>query len=309
MNKFTLLPLFLLLFFSAKAQDVIISIKKDTIHCKIVSISNKRILYEVINNERSITGMSIPLSQVEEYSRSHQLENETRMARRKRPKPENPLFWELKLGGSVMPWYLDNFQSSSFLPDYYQQLKTGIHINASANYMLNGILGLGVAYSFFRSGTSGRIPGEYYPSMFLIESEKYQLFTNYLGASVIFQQHLDVQRKFVIRESLSAGVMFVRMEYQNTYPSVTQMAYTDISNNMLLTGNSFSGKLGFAVEYKLLANVSVGLGGDFIWGLLKKASLESKGTNTNYYSINDQELSNPMKLSRIDYSFVLRYNF
>lgn len=309
MNKFTLLPLFLLLFFSAKAQDIIISTKKDTIHCKIVSISNERILYEVMNNEHSITGMFIPLAQVEEYSRSHPLEKETRKAKRERPKPENPFFWELKMGGSVMPWYLDNFQSSSFLPDYYKQLKTGIHINASANYMLNYFLGLGVSYSFFKSGTSGSIPGEYYPSMFLIESEKYQLFTNYLGASVIFQQHLDVQRKLIIREALSAGATFVRMEYQNTYPGITQTGYTDISNNMLLTGNSFSGKLGFAVEYKLLANVSVGLGGDFIWCKLKKASLESKGTNTNYYSINDQELSNPMTLSRIDYSFVLRYNF
>jgi len=41
MNKFTLLPIFLLLFFSTKAQDRIISINHDTIHCTIVSMNNE----------------------------------------------------------------------------------------------------------------------------------------------------------------------------------------------------------------------------------------------------------------------------
>lgn len=300
MNKFALLPLFLLLFFSAKAQDTIISINHDTIHCTILSISNERILYELKNNNGSVTGKFMPLSQVEEYSRSHQPEKKSE---------KHELCLGLNVGRSTMPWYFDNFQSSSTMPDYYNKIKTGFHINANAHYMIKGFLGLGVEYSFFKSSTSGSVQREYSPSIFLMESEKCRLYINYLGASVLFQQHLDAQRKFILSESLSAGVLFIRLENQITYPNFSQSSYTDISNNMLLTGNSFSGKFGLTAEYRLFKAASVGLGGDFIWCSLKKASFESKGSN-NYSSSGDkQKLSNPMKLSRIDYSFVLRYYF
>ncbi len=313
MNKFALLPFFLLLFFSAKAQDKIISNNHDTISCTILSISNERIFYELKNIDGSVNGKFILLSQVAEYSSSHISGKKSNLHKQETTKPEyipeNPLCLGLNVGYSTMPWYLDNFQSSSALPDYYNKLKTGIHINASAHYMVKDFLGLGVEYSFFTTSTSGSIPSESSESVFLLESEKYHLYVNYFGASVLFQQYLDAQRKFIISESLSAGGLFLRLEYQSTYPSVTQFGYSDISNNMLLTGNSFSGKLGLTAEYRLFRTVSVGLGGNFIWCSLKKASLESKGSNNYSYSVDNQELSNAMKLSRIDYSFVLRYYF
>jgi hypothetical protein len=313
MNKFALLPFFLVLFYSAKAQDKIISMTHDTIHCTILSISNERILYELKNNDGSVTGKFMSLSQVEGYSRSQLTAENSKMRKLKTPKPayipENPWCLGLNAGRSAMPWYFDNIQSSSAMPDYYNKLKTGFHINANAHYMIKSFLGLGVEYSFFKTSTSGSMQVEYPSSVFLMESEKYRLYTNYLGASVLFQQHLDAHRKFILSESLSAGVLFIRMENQSTSPNASQSGYNDISNNMLLTGNSFSGKLGLTAEYRLFEAVSVGLGGDFIWCSLKKASFESKGSN-NYSSSSDkQELSNPMKLSRIDYSFVLRYYF
>ena len=313
MNKFTLLPFFLLLFFSAKAQDKIISITHDTIHCTIVSISNERILYELKNNDGSVTGKVMSLSQVAEYSRSHQPEKNSESFELKTPKPEysleNPLCLGLNLGGSTMPWYFDNFQSLSVMPDYYNKLKTGFHINANAHYMIRDFLGLGIEYSFFKTSTSGTFHIEYSMSTFLMESENYRQYINYLGPSVLFQQHLDAKRKFIISEALSAGVLFFRMENQITYPNVSQTRYSDNSTNMLLSGKSFSGKLGLTAEYRIFEAVSVGLGGDFMWCLLKKASFELKGSNIASSSNDNQELSAAMKLSRIDYSFVLRYRF
>jgi hypothetical protein len=94
MNKFALLPLFLLLFFSAKAQDKIISINHDTIHCTIVSIGNEGIVYELKNNDGSVTGKFMPLSQVEEYSRSLQPEKRSE---------KHELCLGLNAGGSTMP--------------------------------------------------------------------------------------------------------------------------------------------------------------------------------------------------------------
>ena len=300
MNKFALIPFFLLLFFSTKAQDKIISINHDTIHCTIVSISKERIMYELKNNDGSVTGKFMPLSQVAEYSNAPQLKKNSKM---------DKLCLGLNAGISTMPWYFDNFEFSSTMPDYYNKLKTGFHIDASAHYMINDFLSLGVEYSFFKTSTSGNLQEENPSSVFFKVPEKYRLYINYLGASVLFQQHLDANRKFILSESLSAGVLFVRLENQITYPSVSQSIYNDISNNMLLIGDTFSGKLGLTAEYRLFKDVSVGLGCNYIWGLLKKASLEVKGSNDYNYSIDKQEFSNAMNLSRIDYSFVSRYYF
>ena len=255
----------------------------------------------------------MPLSQVATYSKAHPSQKNSSMSKQTASKSgyilKDSLCLSLNTGISTMPWYLDNLLFSSAMPDYYNKLKTGIHINASVHYMVKGFGGVGVEYSFFQTSTSGSTPVESFSSIFLMESEKYHLYTNYLGASVLFQQHLDARQKFIISESLSAGGMFLRLEYQNTYPSVSQSNYNDISSNILLTGSSFSAKLGLTAEYRLFKAVSIGLSSDFIWCSLKKVSLKSKGSNSGSYSIDSQELSNAMKLSRIDYSFVLRYYF
>ena len=300
MNKFALLPFFLLLFLNTKAQDKIISINQDTIHCKIVSISKDRIMYELKNKDGSVTGKFMPLSQVAEYSSSQQQEKNLK---------RDKLCLSLNAGLSTMPWYFDNFESSSTLPDFYNKLETGFHINASAHYMIKDYLGLGVEYSFFKTSTSGNLQEENPTSVFFKVPEKYRLYINYLGASVLFQQHLDAKRKFILSESISAGGLFFRMENQITYPNVNQSIYNDITNNSLIIGNTYSGKLGITAEYRLFKHVSVGLGCNYIWGLLKKASLEVKGSNDYYFSTDEQEFSNTMNLSRIDYSFVSRYYF
>jgi hypothetical protein len=313
MNRIVFFSFFLFLFYSTKAQDKIISINKDTIHCAIVSINNERIYYEINNNDGTVIGKSIPLSQVAEYSASQKTKAKSKMSMQETPKPgnvlENHLCLELNSGYSIMPWYLDYFMSSGALPEFYNKLKTGIHINAGAYYWIDEFWGLGLDYSFFRSGSSGSMPGLSNTSVFLMGSEKYLQYVNYFGGSLLFRQHLGAQRRFIISESFSAGVMFFRLEYQNTYPSITQFGYTDVINNVLLTGKNISCKLGVTAEYKLFKSISVGLGGGFILGSIKKASIESKGSDSDYYSVKDQKLTRDIKLSRIDYSFVLRYYF
>ena len=313
MNKFALLPVFLILFFSTKAQDRIISINHDTTHCTILSINNERIMYELKNKDGSVTGKFMNLSQVAEYTRSPQLENNLKPRRLKTPKkpvsvPENVWCLGLSIGRSTIPWYFDDLESGE-MPDYYNKLKTGFHINTSAHYMVNGFLGVGAEYSFFNTSISSSMPSSYSQSIFIMVSEKNRQYINYVGPSVLFQQHLGVRRKFIVTESLSAGALFFRMENQSTHPNVDYSGYTDITNNTLLTGNSLAAKFGLTAEYRLFRNVSVGLGGDFIWCSLKKASFESKGPNNNSSSEENQELPNALNLSRIDYSLILRYQF
>ena len=313
MNKFALLSFFLFLFFSTKAQDRIISINHDTIQCTILSINNESIRYELKNRDGSVTGKFMNLSQVAEYTRSAQPGNNRKPLKQKISKPvsvrEKEWYLGLNIGGSTMPWYFDNVQSSAAVPDYYNKLTSGFHINTSAHYMINGSLGVGAEYSFFNTSSSGSMQTQYNQSTFLMIAEKYRQYINYLGPSVLLVQHLGVQRKFTLSESLSGGLLFIRMEDQGTYPTVDNSGYTDVTNNSLMTGNSLSAKFGLTAEYRLNRNVSVGLGGDYIWCLLKKASFESRGQNNTSSTTKNQELPDAMNLSRIDYSLVLRYHF
>ena len=313
MNKFALIPIFLILFSSMKAQDRIVSINHDTIYCTITSINNERIIYEQKNKDGSVTGKFMNLSQVAEYTRSPQLGNNSKPLKLKSSEhvdvPENLWRLGLNIGRSTMPWYFDKIESTSAMPDYYNKLKTGFHINTSAHYMINSFLGVGAEYSFFNTNFSGSVPTEYAMSIFLMVSEKYREYIHYLGPSVLFVQHIDVRRKFILTESLSGGAMFIRLENQRTYPNVDYSGYSDVTTNSLLTGNSLSAKFGLSAEYRLSRNVSVGIGGDFIWAKLKKASYESRGPNNTNSSEQNQKLSNALNLSRIDYSLVLHYQF
>jgi hypothetical protein len=215
----------------------------------------------------------------------------------------------LDAGYSVMPWYVGYFQIVSKIPDYYDRLKTGLHINAGAHFMITRLWCLGAEYSFFKTDASGTMPIEYSSSMFIIQSEKCRQYINYLGASVLFLQHLDARQKFTVSESLSAGILFLRLEDQTTYPEVSLSGYTDYTDNLLLTGNTFSGKFGLAAGYRLYGPVSVGLSSNFIWCTLKKASFESRGSDNHRYTSDRQKLPEALKLSRIDYSIFLRCCF
>jgi len=309
MTKFALFPVLLFLFFSAKAQDRIININHDTIQCTVLSINNEQISYELKNPDGSVTVKYMNLPEVSEYTSRIQPENKLKPRMQKTSKPEKVWCLGLNIGGSTLPWYLDSFQSSASMPDYYSKLKTGFHINTSAHYMINGFLGLGVEYSFFMTSYSGTMPTQVSPSINLMESEKYRQYSNYLGPSVLFLQHLDQRRKFILSESLSAGILFFRMEDQNTYPYIDNSGYTDITNNSLLTASSLSGKLSLTAEYRLFRNVSVGIGSDYIMCSIKKANFETKGPNETSSSMENQELTKAIKLSRIDYSFVLHFLF
>ena len=137
-------------------------------------------MYEQKNRDGSVTGKFMNLSKVEEYTRSPQLENNFKLRKLKTSRPvnvpENVWCLGMNIGGSTMPWYLDNIQSSAAMQDYYNKIKTGFHINTSAYYMINGSFGVGAEYSFFNSSFNGIIQSPYSTSIFLMIPEKYQQY-------------------------------------------------------------------------------------------------------------------------------------
>lgn len=312
MNRFVTLSIFLFLIFSLKAQDRIISTTHDTISCRIVSIDHERILYEVIGKNGSATGKFINLSQVAIYTRSTPTTNYSKLhpQRNKRPinVPEHAWNLRLNVGLSTMPWCWENVQADNTMQDYYNHLNMGYHINTSVIRMITNNLGLGIDASLFNSSFNGNIQSPINTSIYATVSEKFNQYVYFVGPSVLFQQNMDVKRKITVSESVTAGSFFLRFEDRNSYPIVDPSGYTDYTVNTLLTSISFAAKIGLTIDYRLTQNVSVGLGGGLTYGLFKKANLEIRNPN-NSLSFKNQELSQPLDMSRIDYSFVVRYQF
>jgi len=313
MNRFALLPLFLIFFLSLKAQDRIISTSNDTIQCKIVSIGSERILYELKEKNGFVTSKFIQLSQVSEYSRFSSTNKELKQPVKRRMNSTNvpEKVWTLRVnvGKSELPWYLDEVTSDYTTEAYYKKITTGFHINSNAIYWATNYLGVGIDYSFFHSSFYGSITNPYALSMYSLATEDFNQYFHFLGPTIQFKQYLDVKRKFFISESLSAGALLYRLEDQITYPIIEQNVYSDYSTNTLLTAFSLAAKIGLTAEYRLSRSLSVGMGADFLYGTLKKASIEVRDSKHNNTSLTNQELSKTMNISRLDYSFVLSYQF
>ncbi len=314
MEKIVLISLLLLAFISTKAQDNIVTTNNETIQYKIALINKKRILHE-LNVSESITDQQLAQgSEVREYYCSNQslqtLKSEESEAL---TTPYYRWCFGLNIGLSTMPWLLENYLFESDYPNVYKNLNTGLHANINAYYMISNLLGIGAEYSFLLTNITNRSykKNSYrnYYSTFINVEEKCRQYINYIGPSFLFQQYLGKQKKISIRESLSAGKVFYRLENQTTYPKYYDYTYRDINYNSLMTGNTPGAKTGIAVEYKFSQRISIGLSSDFIWCGLETADFETNGYETYNYSDENVDLDDPLNLSRIDYSIVLHYTF
>lgn len=311
--RLTFIPLFMLILFSTKAQDRIINTNQDTILCKILYLNSDRILYEIKNTDGSINGHSLSFSQIAEYTRSSQSEVNSNIAEPAEPKSstnkQTSWTFGLNIGQSIMPWYFDHLESTSERQDYYNDLKKGYHINANLYYKLKDNLGIGAEYSFLVAETNGNTQIDYSSYLALPATEKIRQYINYIGPSVLLQQYLDKQHKIRLRGSLSAGLVFFRLENEVSYPYLSYDTYTEYAENSLITGNPYAAKIGLALDYKLFKCMSIGLSGDYIWCSMDKVSTEIKGSGDYSYSSESQKLDKAMNLSRFDYSIVLQFQF
>ncbi len=295
-------------FINIKSQDKIINTNQDTIHCTIVSISDERILYEFEDTEGIISGKFIDLKEVSEYYRSKRPENAIILKFNWLHKytPQTRLYIGIDAGKSNFPWFYNNYEAP--IPQYYNKLKTGFHINANVNYMFRTYFGIGIKYSFLNTKTNGQSPVEYMSQYFMITSNKIYEYYNYLGLSIIFQQQFKSIKKLKFSQSISGGINIIRRDFQSNYYNTTIQYYITKAQNVFFIGNSFSGQFALTAEYQVLKNISLGIGSNFLLSTIKKGTIELKNSDGYNVENKNHELPNPMKLSRFDYSIIIRYN-
>lgn len=302
MRKLFFFCIFSLLAVIANAQDKIITVNKDTIECRIVSVGNERINYALKSANGYLLGQFIPIEQVLSYSYLPK-SNSNSFSRR----PERPWLFRFNPGGSWMPWLLEDVEDT---PNYRKKLSKGFHLNASGHYLFASFWGVGIQYSFFHSKTDGEFPLGY-NNIYIIASEKEKQYMNYIGPSMIFRHFLDKNKKFQLSGTLSGGMIFYRIEEQLSFmfPDSYSSTYSKSTINTLNTGSTFGATFGFSAEYYISPSISIGVGGDFLFGLLKEVDVKQKDSNKNSNTFKDAKLDNALKISRVDYSLGLSFYF
>ena len=311
MKKLLLFFFVLFVWQTLSAQDKIIMTSGDTILCRIVSISGNHIIYEQQTGKKQISGKIILLDEVAEYFRSPvvQSSNDIYISRT----PEHPWLLILSVGGGHMPWLLENVAEEE--AGSYKGFNNGFVLNASAHYLITNNIGFGAQYSFFTSSIKNNDPVmiSTFP-VYTASDIRERQYINYAGLSVVFREFLDNNRKFSLNQTLGGGLLLYRNEdqiktfipdYSYVQPSYSHFQY--VNSNILETGKTFGATISISAEYKILPYLSIGIGGSFLYGSLSKANVEYKNSSGDSGKYTGEKLQNPLNLSLIDYSLVLRF--
>lgn len=328
MEKLLLIFLFFVSLAAAKAQDKIITIKQDTIVCRIVSVNAERISYEQKISDKQVAGKSIQISDVLQYFRTGKPDSFDDIIAHEKNKQERPghrWLFSLQSGLAHSLTNYSNYRdlmlnagsSASEANDFTRELENGYHINTSLHYLLTNFLGLGAEYNLFYSASKGEFLAQGYGAMNLPVYSNVglneRLYCHFAGVSVLFQQFPDTRKRIKISETISPGIVLFRdenrgSEFQDYWGDKDSYAgappqYYDHANNVTKS-TTFGAKGGLSIEYLISPQLSAGLAGNFMWAKLHKISVKSLE-----YDTKDQKLEKSMDVSHIDYGFTVRYNF
>lgn len=327
MKSLLLILLFFISFITVKAQDTIITTKKDTIKCLIISVNAERISYEQNEFNSRIVGRSIETSEVLQYFRSkeHKLPQRSAPLKDEQKIQKQPVLFSIQSGLSHSLTNHNNYEnlllaqnnSSAIVNEYISKLKNGYYFNTSCHYLLTNFVGIGADYSFSYFSSEGEFLAEGYAGMNVPSYQnleiKEKLIGHFIGASFLFRQSIGKKQLITISETISPGGIFFRSEtrsnsYQiywgdnNSYNGEPPYYY-DYSNS-INHGKTFAIKGGLSIEYCITPQISTGLTGNYTWAKLHKLSFKNSDNE-----INDRELEKDVDISRLDYGFVFRYNF
>jgi len=312
----------LLTFTYAKGQDKIITLQKDTILCRIISISPTHIRYEQKSDNQNTIGKFIPIEQVQEYFRDS-LKKEPVLSVSNINQSEEPFErWRIGIQGGgayLLPSYANSKKemqnagvTKSQADEYHKRLRNGMFAGADVHFFLTPFFGVGLRYSLFATSVQMDLSirdnsyvGVQVPIYYTV-GEKDNIYVNYIGPSVVFQNWLDKNRKFRLTEELSLGYAFYRQETRyDPYKYVFSSSYGAYIYNALTEGGAFGGSIQASLEYYPVSWLSVGANVGLFSATFTTLNISTK--NESYESKLDK--SNYQNLLQLDYSIGVRFHF
>ena len=322
MKKLTIGLLLLLPFQLASSQDRIITVRHDTIFCRIASISPTSIQYEQQGPSMQRITKFIPTNQVLEHSRNSQSPEVNSYYWPGSSTFEPEYYWVIgvQVGGASLLASSANDENAlvnrgipkSQAKDYYKQLKHGWSFNGDIHYLFSDYVGLGAKYSFFMSSAQKDFTvkiDDYYPEYACMGMKEKQ-YIHYVGPSVIFQQWLDENRLIQLSEMLSAGYVHYRDELrmdpnQYIFPTLPASETARTNYNVLTKSDTWGATAGLSLEYYPASWFSIGVNAGFMYARLTQLDVSTvEATETVKLDQKDYQ-----SLSRIDYLLNIRFHF
>ena len=305
-----------------RGQDKIITIHRDTIHCRIISVSSTHIQYEQKVDNGSVVGKFIPAEQVSEYLRNSQQKKNNSLDRTGSQKPKPAHRWLIGIyagGGSLLAStandekeMIDMGIPKSQAKDYNKKLKHGWSMNSDIHYMFSDNFGLGAKYSLFTSSVRKDFTiaiNNMFPEFACMGMKEIQ-YIHYAGPSTLFRQWLDDNHQFQLTETLSAGYLHYRDETRMD-PNQYTFIYSNIYGapvaiyNILAEGKTWSANFGLSADYFPMSRLSVGVSTGFMYARLTKVNISTKEA-TQTVELDKKEYQS---LARLDYSLSIRFHF
>ena len=240
------------------------------------------------------------------------INGDTIIAPRRPVRPQHPWAIGIQGGGSYLTGSMSNGVSNlqsigvsqENAKDFYNQLRTGFNLGASAHFLFRNSWGAGLRYSFFKTTAhttfnapegDATIPNGSFP----VGMKEWQ-YVNYEGPSILYRQWLDPQRKFSIEGELSGVFVHYRDETRfDRGDFVLRPPYTK------LIGHSWGGNFNLALEYYLQPRLSIGANVSYFYSKIKKVTRTTSGPS----QIINLASRDYIDLSRLDYSLSVRYHF
>ena len=301
MSRIYLLMLVLVTVFTLKAQDRIITVQNDTINCRIQSVTDSHIQYEQPIKGGFVKGKFIPLIEVAEYFRKP---GKTITI----TKVDKPWVLGFSTGGGYLPLILETYDANRE-NEYSSKIINGFQLSTSVHYLFSPYFGAGLQYSFFTSGYKrDELTGvDQIYSNYANTFQRERHYINFGGLSVLFQQSIGPKKKIQLSETLSAGGLLFRYEYQFSRSISQSYGYSSILESGLIHGITLGVNLGLSVGYYILPNLMGGVGADFLYGTKKNAHYTYTNSSLDYTDRGQFVFGKPLNLSRLNYSLVLRY--
>ncbi|SFE65703.1 porin family protein [Sunxiuqinia elliptica] len=297
MKKIMLFSLLLLgIVLAGQAQDRIVTVSGDTIDCQVTK-SSGRWIHFTLQQQGIETQGKLKQEQVSQLIRSEDtgpiafIQSDWKK-------------WRLSVSGGIA-YQLGTTDDSrkdmqeqgltqAQIDDYHDQFMLGWQSSASIHRMVNPTVGVGLQYRLMYSDADLRITLDPQDGNHLYHGQMTErMYINYVGASVLSQQSLTINKKLQLSALISAGVAFYRDEAEI------------LEGNLLFTGEALALTTELGLEYFVTPKISIGLSANLFASKLNKVKMDNGYTSDTIKLDEDEQQS----ISALDLSTGLRFYF
>lgn len=265
------------------SQDLIVTKSNDSINCKITKVKNDQI-YFLYQKDEAVESTLIPLKNVSSYK--FKFYEEVAISKEEIPGFNKFSGFRIAVNGgySYDPGRDYNTGSSTF-NDYYNQLRSGFHLETDARYFFDELIGVGVRFSYFNASN------ELY-DVFEDPEQAYSdnIKVSYVGPQFSFR-FLNKSKKNAFLLTSSIGYL----SYKNDQ---------DYSNPIEITGSALGLVSEVGYDIGIADNWSMGIQLGITSGFIKKLTYDD-GVSTQEIEL--PKNNRPQGSARIDFGIGIRY--